>query len=68
MPTFPKGFYAYAVRVQNAKLAAEEERDARPLPKPLTPADALDLRGIPALGRGVSGAIRGTSPHGHVCR
>jgi hypothetical protein len=26
------------------------------------PADALTLRGIPAIGRGVAGVIRGTSP------
>ncbi len=26
------------------------------------PADALSLRGIPAIGRGVAGVIRGTAP------
>ncbi len=28
------------------------------------PADTLSLRGIPAIGRGVAGVIRGTSPGG----
>lgn len=33
-----------------------------------TGADHARLRGIPAIGRGVSGAIRGTDPEGHVMR
>ena len=28
--------------------------------------DQRKLRGIPAIGRGVAGAIRGTSPHGTI--
>jgi hypothetical protein len=30
------------------------------------PSDSLTLRGIPAVGRGVAGAIRGTSPESAV--
>lgn len=33
-----------------------------------TGADHARLRGIPAIGRGVSGAIRGTDPEREACR
>lgn len=33
-----------------------------------TGADHERLRGIPAIGRGVSGAIRGTDPEREACR
>ena len=32
------------------------------------PADTLTLRGIPAIGRGVAGVIRGTQPETRACQ
>jgi hypothetical protein len=32
------------------------------------PSDALTLRGIPAIGRGVAGAIRFSQPEAQACR
>jgi len=31
------------------------------------PSDSLTLRGIPAVGRGVAGVVRGTQPEQSVC-
>jgi hypothetical protein len=63
--TFPRGFSSYQANVANAQLL---ERLARETNVPLerlqtaTPADELTLRGIPAVGRGIAGVIRGTQP------
>lgn len=32
------------------------------------PGDPLSLRGIPAIGRGVGGAVRGSNPEAEACR
>ena len=48
------------------------EADSIDVPKTVARAtlagDARRLRGLPAVGRGVAGAIRGTSPHSAVLR
>lgn len=47
----------------DAAIAAEPEGKPLPLRYELTkPGDPRQLRGIPAIGRGVGGAIRGTQP------
>ena len=68
MATFPRG-----VRREDRVLAARMLRVMRPgamfdIPEPepkfasKLPGDTQALRGLPAIGRGVSGAIPGTSP------
>lgn len=72
MPEFPRGFSAYQSNVRNAQLIARlaretggNVREARPV---ASPADELTLRGIPAIGRGVQGVIRGTQPESEATR
>jgi hypothetical protein len=77
VPTFPKGHYAAQLHVEHAKLLAQlaletggnvqEERERRRrLRMQGSPAD---LRGIPAIGRGVGGAVAGSRPgHGRLFR
>ena len=43
---------------------AEESATTKVIRGATAGGDGRKLRGIPAIGRGVSGAIRGTSPHG----
>jgi len=68
MGTFPRG-----VRREDRVLAGRMIRAMRPgvmfdIPEPAPrfasklPGDTRALRGLPAIGRGVSGAIPGTSP------
>lgn len=45
-----------------ARIARETGQALPRKPPPGSAADALTLRGIPAVGRGVSGQIRGTQP------
>ncbi len=45
-------------------LADQPNADLRERKYTHDPSDALTLRGIPAIGRGVAGAIRGTAPGG----
>jgi hypothetical protein len=52
----PRGFSSYLVRRHNAQMAPELALDASPPPKSLEAADALTLRGIPAIGRAGSPA------------
>lgn len=73
MPTFPKGFANYRVHVKNAQLLERVAREAggdvakeRSAGYAHTAADALSLRGIPAVGRSVSGVILGTQPEREV--
>ncbi len=44
------------------QVVAQDEVDIREKKIYHDPADALTLRGIPAIGRGVAGVIRGTAP------
>lgn len=55
---------------QNARLMVDIARDTATSDEPIRSArgataggDERKLRGIPAIGRGVAGAIPGTSPH-----
>lgn len=45
-----------------ARVVQENDIDLRERPTRHTAADSRTLRGIPAIGRGVAGAIPGTSP------
>lgn len=61
---------AAEIHAANAALALELAGRADDTPKPSrrfefqSPADGRDLRGLPAIGRGVAGAIAGTQPGG----
>lgn len=69
MATFRKGFNARVVlgrRIVLGSVAVTEP--AAKVSWYLDPSDALTLRGIPAVGRGVAGAIRGTKPEACVER
>ncbi len=45
------------------QVIANTKHDIRERRPHVDPADTLTLRGIPAIGRGVAGAIRGTNPN-----
>lgn len=69
MPTFSLHARRALEARRNAKLLAKLAREdgAPVLERPAKPQDAADgrtLRGIPAIGRGVDGAIPGTKPGG----
>lgn len=75
MPTFPRGFANYAANVANAqmleKLAREQSGDLAELRVErqvfnMAASDGRTLRGIPAIGRGVTGVIFGTQPEQHA--
>jgi len=73
VPEFPRGFSNRQAHIRNAvlleRLARETGGDMRAeATLPATPADAVTLRGIPAVGRGVSGVIAGTQPEQEVSR
>jgi len=61
-------------RAEHARKLAEIVREAGPEANVTEerkrfyadPADSLTLRGLPALGRGVTGVIRGTQPEQHL--
>jgi hypothetical protein len=69
---FPLGFSTWETHAKNARLLAElarqqsgnvaEEREERRRAVQATAADGRSLRGLPAIGRGVTGAIYGTNP------
>jgi hypothetical protein len=73
MATFPRGHHLYQLRVENAKKLAHQGRlvhvhiDAAVSARFEFP-DPVDLRGIPAVGRGVGGHIRGTQPEAATTR
>lgn len=68
MPTFPRGFANFRVHAANAEMLEQLARATGGDVKQelaahaWTPADALTLRGIPAIGRSVAGVIPGTQP------
>lgn len=68
MPTFPRGYANHEANARNAKvleqLAREQSGDVRVERQVFvfSPADAVTLRGIPAIGRGVMGVVPGTQP------
>lgn len=71
MSTFPRGHHAFLARLHNAQLIARLNPDTSP-PAHLSTRfefpDPTDLRGIPAVGLGVPGHVRGTQPEATVCR
>jgi hypothetical protein len=70
MPTFPRGYINRRTNQANAHLLEQLDRKetvSTPTQNTIvrftyTAADYLTLRGIPAVGEGVSGAIPGTRP------
>lgn len=73
MPDFPRGFSSYQAHLANAamleRLARETGGDvAVERAGPATPADTETLRGIPAVGRGIAGVIRGSQPEQEATR
>lgn len=68
MTTFalPRFLVTHAERQQQARVLEQhvraEDVDVRERKHYHDPADARSLRGIPAIGRGVSGAIAGSDP------
>jgi hypothetical protein len=68
----PRYLENYQRRVEHARGLAQIVDDAtEDLPdvkSTHTAADWLTLRGLPAVGRGVGGAIRGTRPGGNLFR
>jgi hypothetical protein len=67
VPTFPRGHHAFQARLQNAQRIAKLAKEGKPIERHVQRgfefADPVDLRGLPAVGRGCGGgAIRGTRP------
>jgi hypothetical protein len=67
MPNFPRGHWAIKTNAHNANLIATLSRqtvNTTPgrITWILTASDTITLRGIPAIGRGVEGAINHTRP------
>ena len=62
MATFRKGHNAHTVLVRRVKVVQVSTIPDSKITWMLTASDTLTLRGIPALGKGVAGVIRGTSP------
>ena len=67
MATFPKGHSAFLMRCENAEKIAAALRETgghieRARPSRFEFPLGTDLRGIPAVGRGVAGVIPHTAP------
>ncbi len=62
MATFRKGHNARTVLVRRVKVVQVSTIPDAKITWMLTASDTITLRGIPALGKGVAGVIRGTSP------
>ncbi len=62
MSTFRKGHSARTVLVRRVQVVNVTTIPDTKITWMLTASDTLTLRGIPALGKGVAGVIRGTSP------
>jgi hypothetical protein len=66
MATFARGHNTTALNAKNANLIHNLTGSSSTTPARITwihdPADSLTLRGIPAIGRGVEGAIPHTRP------
>ena len=70
MATFARGANSSAVWTHNRAVIRKAAPTAKTEPGKVTwwvnPADVLTLRGLPAIGRGVAGEIRGTRPGGEL--
>lgn len=64
MSTFPRGHSARQQLERNRKIIEKINGDLKTklIVRGATAADGITLRGIPAVGRGVTGAITGTRP------
>jgi hypothetical protein len=64
VPTFPRGYSSAGLFEKHARMAKREARGVNTAPGRVTwVQEPVDLRGIPAIGRGwAGGAIRGTRP------
>lgn len=62
MATFHKGHNAHTVLVRRVQVVSVSTVPDAKVTWMLTASDTLTLRGIPAIGRGVAGCIRGTDP------
>ncbi len=62
MPTFPRGHNARLVLSRRVKAVTVSTHPNLKVTWINDPSDALTLRGIPAIGRGVAGHIRYTNP------
>lgn len=51
------------VKIQQAVTESREDDEQKPRHELTKPGDPEKLRGIPVIGRGVGGAIKGSSPH-----
>lgn len=71
MATFPRGFHARETRRRNERLTTQAA-GTNTTPAKVTwlvdPSDAITLRGIPAIGRGVAGHIPHTQPEQQATR
>ena len=65
MATFARGYWIRQITIANQRRARNDttQRSAQTTPGKITwLQDPVDLRGIPAIGRNVGGAIAGTRP------
>ncbi len=64
--TFPRGHHAAQLHARHARmlvqLAQETGLALKRQTRDATPVDTRSLRGLPAVGRGIAGAIYGTNP------
>jgi hypothetical protein len=69
MGTFPRGIPREERVLASKMVRAMRGEIVPPVPQFASklPGDTEALRGIPAIGRGVSGAMRGTVPEREVC-
>lgn len=63
MTTFPRGFVNHQLNVANAQRIAQLTAETGARLEQARASSPVDLRGIPAIGPNVAGAIPGTTPH-----
>jgi len=74
VPTFARGYWTRKTNLKNAELHQRVEREAGIQTTPgrihwiVDAGDSRTLRGIPAIGRNVQGAIPGTRPDANIDR
>jgi hypothetical protein len=66
MPTFRKGHSARSTLKRQITVGTIATTSPLKVNWYVDPSDAVTLRGIPAIGRGVQGAIHGTRPDIHI--
>lgn len=68
MATFKRGHSAKETMMREVKIGSVAQTGPGKVTWLVDPSDSLTLRGIPAIGRGVQGAIPGTRPESSVDR